>query len=161
MLPPSVDMSMFTLAQLTGAAVVLFTVQVMVCVDNPGHDTAVFGAETPNGPEVLVTVTVISVNWVCPTVTGGVELYGALSLTVSLKFRVLDTELSASMLAAASPPAITGVTNNPASMVDNFGKMREGLVVGLKVNQFGPVVFVGLATLFAPDVLALSFCSQQ
>lgn len=72
--PPSVDNRMFTLAQLTGAAVVLFTVQVMVCADNPGHETAVLGAETPNGPEVLVTVTVISVNCVCPTVTGAVEL---------------------------------------------------------------------------------------
>ena len=65
------------------------------------------------------------------------------------------------MFAAASPPAITGVTNNPASMVDNLGKVRVGLVVALNVNQLGPVAFVGLATLFAPDVVALSFCSQQ
>ena len=65
------------------------------------------------------------------------------------------------MFAAASPPAITGVTNNPARMVDSFGKMRDGLVVGLKVNQLGPVALVGLATLLAPDVVALSFCSQQ
>ena len=65
------------------------------------------------------------------------------------------------MFAAASPPAITGVTNKPASMVDNLGNVLEGFVVALNVNQLGPEALVGLATLFAPDVLALSFCSQQ
>ena len=43
----------FTLAQLTGAAVVLATAHVMVCVELPAHDTAVLGAVTAKGPEVL------------------------------------------------------------------------------------------------------------
>ena len=73
-LPPSVDIRMFTLAQLTGAAVVLLTVQVIFCDDKPLQDTAVFGEDTPKGPEVFVTVTAMSVNCVCPTSTGGVEL---------------------------------------------------------------------------------------
>ena len=73
-LPPSVDIRMFTLAQLTGAAVVLLTVQVIFCVDKPVQDTAVFGEDTPKGPEVFVTVTAMSVNCVCPTLTGAVEL---------------------------------------------------------------------------------------
>ena len=73
-LPPSVEMDIFTLAQLTGAAVVLATLHVMFCDELPAHDTAVLGAVTANGPDVLVTVTVISANWVCPTDTGAVEL---------------------------------------------------------------------------------------
>lgn len=62
--PPSVDKDIFTLAQLTGAAVVLATDQVMVCVELPAYDTAVFGAVTANGPEAALTVTTISVNCV-------------------------------------------------------------------------------------------------
>ena len=73
-LPPSVEIEIFTLAQLTGATVVLFTFQVMVCDEFPAHDTAVLGAVTAKGPEVLETVTTISVNCVCPTETGAVEL---------------------------------------------------------------------------------------
>jgi hypothetical protein len=60
--PPSVDKDIFTLAQLTGAAVVLATAHVIVCVDPPAYDTAVFGTLTANGPEALLTVTTISVN---------------------------------------------------------------------------------------------------
>ena len=52
----------------------LLTSQVMVWVEPPTQDTLVFGDETWNGPEVLVTVTVMSVKAVCPTLTGGVEL---------------------------------------------------------------------------------------
>ncbi len=69
--PPLVEMEIITLAQLTGAAVVLFTDQVMVCVEFPAHDTAVLGAVTAKGPEVLETVTTISSNCVCPTEEGG------------------------------------------------------------------------------------------
>lgn len=58
--PPSVEMDIFTLAQLTGAAVVLATFQVMVCDELPAQDTAVFGAVTEKGPDELLTVTVIS-----------------------------------------------------------------------------------------------------
>lgn len=72
--PPSVEMEIFTLAQLTGDAVVLATFQVMVCDELPAHDTAVLGAVTAKGPDVLVTVTVISAKLVCPMVTGAVEL---------------------------------------------------------------------------------------
>lgn len=65
------------------------------------------------------------------------------------------------MLQAASPPGKGGVTSKPARTVDSLGKVLEGDVVGLNDNQFGPVSFVGDATLFAPEVVALSFCSQQ
>ena len=72
--PPSVEIDIFTLAQLTGAAVVLATFHVMVCDELPAHDTAVLGAVTEKGPDELVTVTVMSENCVCPTDTGAVEL---------------------------------------------------------------------------------------
>ena len=60
--PPSVEIEIFTLAQLTGAAVVLFTDQVTVCAELPAHDTAVLGAVTAKGPDVFETVTTISSN---------------------------------------------------------------------------------------------------
>ncbi len=69
--PPSVDNEILTFAQLTGAAVVFATFHVTVCVELPAHETFVFGAVTENGPEVLLTVTIISSNWVCPTVEPG------------------------------------------------------------------------------------------
>ena len=72
--PPSVDKDIFTLAQLTGAVVVLATFQVTVCEDEPGQERFVLGCVIMNGPEVLETITAISVNWVWPTVTGTVEL---------------------------------------------------------------------------------------
>ena len=161
--PPSVDKEILTLAQLIGAAVVLATAQVIVCEAPPAHDTAVFGAVTEKGPAVPLTVTTISVNWVWPTLTGAVERYTALSRTVSLKFNVLATELSASILAPASPPGNGPVTVPPASMVESWGKYLVGEVVGLNEIQLGPVVLVALATLLAPvcDEDALSFCSQQ
>ena len=62
--PPSVESEIFTLAQLTGAAVVLATDQVIVCVEFPAQLKLVFGAVTAKGPEVLLTVTTISVNCV-------------------------------------------------------------------------------------------------
>lgn len=62
--PPSVLNEIFTLAQLTGAAVVLFTLHVMACDELPAHETAVFGELTANGPDVLLTETTISVNCV-------------------------------------------------------------------------------------------------
>jgi hypothetical protein len=65
------------------------------------------------------------------------------------------------MFVPASPPGSGGVTAKPARMVDNIGIVRVGDAVGLNDNQFGPVNLVGDATLFAPDVVALSFCSQQ
>ena len=72
--PPSVEREIFTLAQLTGAAVVLATFQVMVCDEPPAHDTAVLGEVTEKGPDELVTVTVMSAKLVCPILTGAVEL---------------------------------------------------------------------------------------
>ena len=72
--PPSVDKDIFTLAQLTGKAVVLATFHVTVCEEEPGHERFVLGCVIMNGPEVLLTVTTMSVNWVWPTVTGAVEL---------------------------------------------------------------------------------------
>jgi hypothetical protein len=72
--PPFVEMDIFTLAQLTGAAVVLATLHVIVCDELPAHDTAVLGAVTAKGPDELLTVTVISAKLVCPIVTGAVEL---------------------------------------------------------------------------------------
>src|SRR6476659_8375986 len=93
--PPSVESVIFTLAQLTGARVVLATAHVIVWELPPAHVTAVLGTVTAKGPDVLVTVTVISLKAVCPIFTPGT--YGQLSLTVNLKFNVLLTELNASM----------------------------------------------------------------
>ena len=62
--PPSVDKDIFTLAQLTGVAVVLATAQVIACEELPAHETAVLGELTANGPEAVLTVTVILVNCV-------------------------------------------------------------------------------------------------
>lgn len=72
--PPSVEIDIFTLAQLTGDNVVFATFHVIVCDELPAHDTAVLGAVTEKGPDVLLTVTVISAKLVWPTVTGAVEL---------------------------------------------------------------------------------------
>ena len=62
--PPSVDKDIFTLAQLTGAAVVLATDHVIVCDEPPAQDTAVLGAVTAKGPDAALTVTTISVKLV-------------------------------------------------------------------------------------------------
>ena len=84
-----------------------------------------------------------------------------MSLTVNLKFNVLDTELNASVFAPASPPDNGPLTSPPASMVANFGNNLVPEVVAGKDRKFGPVAFVGDATLPVPDVVELSFCSQQ
>jgi len=68
--PPSVDKDIFTFAQLTGAAVVLATAQVIVCDELPAHDTAVLGELTEKGPETKLTITVISLNCFLTTVNG-------------------------------------------------------------------------------------------
>jgi hypothetical protein len=159
--PPSVDNKIFTAEQFTDPPLVPFTFHVTVAEPPALHVTFVFGDVTWNGPAVLVTVTTTSVKAVWPTATGAVELYGWLSRTVSLKFNVLDTELNASMLAPASPPGKGPVTFEPDNRVDNLGKSLVPDVVGLNDNQFGPVVFVGDATLPDPVVDELSFCSQQ
>ena len=83
-----------------------------------------------------------------------------MSLTVNLKFKVLETELRASILAPTSPPGSGGVTAKPPKIVDNLGKVLVGEVVGRNDNQFGPVNLVGDATLAAPDTVELSFCSH-
>jgi hypothetical protein len=44
--PPSFDNEILTFAQLTGAAVVLFTFHVIVCDEPPAHETFVFGDVT-------------------------------------------------------------------------------------------------------------------
>ena len=62
--PPSVDNDILTAAQLTGAPVVPATSHIIVWVEPPAHDTFVLGDVTWKGPDVLLTVTVISVNWV-------------------------------------------------------------------------------------------------
>ena len=56
MYPPSFESEIFTLPQLTGAAVVPATFQVTVCVVKAVQLTEVLGAVTVNGPEVFVTV---------------------------------------------------------------------------------------------------------
>ena len=91
------------------------------------------------------------------------ELYGALSLTVNLKFNVLATELNASVLAPASPPVKGPLISAPERIVDNFGKYLVGDVAGANDIQLGPDALVALATLFVPvsDEDELSFCSQQ
>ena len=92
---------------------------------------------------------------------GAVELYGTLSLTVNLKFNVLATELNASILTPGVPPVKGPVDKPPAKTVDNCGQILVGDTLGLNDSQFGPVVFVAIALLFAPCVVELSFCSQQ
>ena len=70
--PPSVDSEIFTFAVLIGAIFVFATFQVMVFELFPSHDVP--AASSPvmlNGPAVFVTVTVVSVNWVCPIVDPG------------------------------------------------------------------------------------------
>ena len=102
MLPPSVESRIFTAWQFTEPALVPFTAQVTVALPPAGQVMAVLlGELTWKGPAVLVTVTTTSVNAVCPTATGAVELKGWLSLTVRRKFNVLDTLLSALRLAQA------------------------------------------------------------
>jgi hypothetical protein len=64
--PPSVHSDILTAAQLTGALVVPATFHIIVWVEPPAHDTFVLGDVTWKGPEVSLTVTVISVNWVWP-----------------------------------------------------------------------------------------------
>ena len=60
--PPSVLNEIFTLAQLIGAMLVLFTDHVMVCVEPPAQLTAVLGTVTAKGPAVAFTVTTVFVN---------------------------------------------------------------------------------------------------
>ena len=62
--PPSVDNDILTAAQETGAPVVPATSHIIVWVEQPAHVTFVLGDVTWKGPEVLLTETVISVNWV-------------------------------------------------------------------------------------------------
>jgi len=63
-LPPLVDNDILTAAQETGGPVVPATFHLIVRVEPPAHVTFVLGDVTLKGPEVLLTVTVISVNWV-------------------------------------------------------------------------------------------------
>ena len=49
----------FTLAQLTGDAVVFATFHVIACNEPPAQLTAVLGAVTVKGPEVFDTVTIL------------------------------------------------------------------------------------------------------
>src|ERR1043166_1260487 len=58
--PPSVERDIFTLAQLTGAFVVLATFHVTACVAPVFQVTAVLGTVTTNGPEELLVVTTMS-----------------------------------------------------------------------------------------------------
>jgi hypothetical protein len=157
--PPSVDNKIFTAEQFTDPPFVPFTFQLTVAVLPALQVILELGDVTWKGPAVLVTVTTTSVKDVCPTEVFG--LYTWLSLTVNRKFKVLETELSASILTPASPPVKRGVTRAPERIVDNRGNILVGDVVGLKESQFGPVVLVGDAILPLPDVVELSFCSQQ
>ena len=72
--PPSVLNEIFTLAQFTGETVVPATFHVMACELPANQETAVFGEVTTNGPAAALTVTVMSVKDVCPTLTGAVDL---------------------------------------------------------------------------------------
>src|ERR1051325_5881378 len=58
--PLSVERRIFTLAQLTGGLFVPATFHVTVCVELPVQLTNVFGDVTVNGPEVVVTFTVVA-----------------------------------------------------------------------------------------------------
>ena len=65
-IPPSVEREIFTLAALTGTAVVLATFQVTVKGIPPVTVTAVFGAVTPNGPLSARTFTAVVASLIPP-----------------------------------------------------------------------------------------------
>jgi hypothetical protein len=113
--PPSVESEIFTLAQFTGAPVVLATFHVTVCVLSPTHETAVFGTVTTNGPVAELTVTTIS-----SLLFAGPPAW--LSRTVKRKFNVLATDDNASTV--MSVPA---VVVEPAMVEDNIGQYLTGL----------------------------------
>ena len=81
---------------------------------------------------------------------GAVELNGTLSLTVNLKFNVLETELNASVSTPASPPVNGPVVVPPVRMADSWGKYLVGDTVAGNEIQLGPVAFVALALLLVP-----------
>ncbi len=64
--PPSVERLIFTFASLIGASAVPATFHVIVCVERPGHVTAVFGAVTRNGPAPGASSSVVSALFVPP-----------------------------------------------------------------------------------------------
>ncbi len=102
-MPPSVETEIFTLAALTGAAVVLATSQVTVKGIPPVAVIAVFGAVTRNGPLVPSTVTVIPASAAPPDPA-------LLSRTVTRKFitRAIDGRISPVMQGPALQIAPVG-----------------------------------------------------
>jgi len=111
--PPSVDRNISTLAALTPLPVVPATSHVTVCVVPAFHVTLVLGEFTTKGPAVPLTVTTISSLLLVPPPA-------TLSLTVSLKFKVLATLGTASHFQEVAPVLI----------VSSLGKYRSGFVVG-------------------------------
>jgi hypothetical protein len=139
--PPSVEIKISTLAQLTGALVVLATFHVTFCVVAPVQVIPVaLGTVTEKGPEVFVTDTVELANSVHPPPV-------ALSRTVTLKFIVLVTVGNTSQV--YGPFAASEV---------RFGKYLVVFVVGLKDLKFAPAVAVAEGEVVAVPVFV---CSQQ
>ena len=122
--PPSVVSKISTFAQLTGAAVVPATFQVMVCIPIPKKVTAVLGDVTKNGPAAATVVTVFETSPVQPAVA-------TLSLTVTLKFIALPIEGNTSHV---------GVILFNTSV--RFGKYLVGDDTGFNDLNTGPEIFV-------------------
>ena len=102
--PPSVDNKISTLAQLTAPVAVPASFQVTVSEVNPVHVIpAALGKVSTKGPELASTVTVTSC--ISEQLTSGRG--PALSLTVTLKFIVLETVGNTSHV--NGPPAIKSV----------------------------------------------------
>ena len=133
---------MSTLAQLTGAAVVPATFQVIVCVLAPTQLIPVLvGFVTTKGPAVPLTVTVtFDVAAVHPPPV-------ALSRTVARKVIVLATVGNTSQ-----------VKGPFAASAERLGKNLVGFVVGLNERKFAAVVAVAEGDVVAVPVFV---CSQQ
>ena len=102
---------MFTLAQLTGAVVVLATFQLTVCRVADGQVVPVKGAVTLNGPEVLVTVA-----------------FMAALLTPPLLSRTVRRKVMVRLIVGRDSP---GLDSEPSKILASAGKIRAGLDTGL------------------------------
>src|SRR5690349_12427026 len=100
-LPPLVESKIFTVAALTGAAVVSATFQ--VTVRDPDHVTPAAGAVTVNGPAACTTVTCVSAEFTPPPPA-------RLSRAVTRKFIVRF------VVGSFSPATLV-----PVRMLDNLG----------------------------------------
>ena len=115
------DNRISTFAQLTGAAVVFATFQVMVCVEPSGQVVAEFCELTVNGPEVAVTLIIVLSSSVHP------QMPSYKSLTVTLNSMSLVIEGNSSQVGFV-----------PLMMLVILGKYLVGDDVGNRLLNKGP-----------------------